>query len=214
MNKDLNEKISMEIGSEKPKNQEYLEKNNTYKNINFSNVSTKEATTISSETEESFQGNKNNKKNALKENISLETKNNGTEIYYILKEKDPKKNSGKKKIPNSDNYKSEYLSQKNIMNLKAPKVPINYNQIFNINKNTTQKEIGDKEYIEDVFKDKYKKNEEFKEISVISHDKLLHLITNENMHSIKESKSKYNEITITERFRHKYLTTVYFFPKK
>ena len=146
--------------------------------------------------------------------IINETKNNGTEIYYILKEKESKKNSGKKKIPKSDNYKSEYLSQKNIMNLKAPKVPINYKQIFNIDKNTIQKEIGDKEYIEDILKDKYKKNKEFKEISVISHDKLLHLITNKNMYNIQESKSKYNKLSITERFRHKYLTTVYFFPKK
>ena len=214
MNKDLNEKISMEIGPEKPRDQEYLEKNTTYKNINFSNVSTKETATISSETEESFRGNKNNEKNSLKDNIINETKNNGTEIYYILKDKESKKNFGKKKIPKSDNYKSEYLSQKNIMNLKAPKVPINYKQIFNIDKNTIQKEIGDKEYIEDILKDKYKKNKEFKEISVISHDKLLHLITNKNMYNIKESKSKYNKLSITERFRHKYLTTVYFFPKK
>ena len=214
MNKDLNEKISMEISQEKQKDQEFLEKNTTYKNINFSNVSTKETTTISSETEESFQGNKNNKKTSLKESIKSETKNNGTEKYYILKEKDSKKHSGKKKIPKSDNYKSEYLTQKNNMNLKAPKVPINYNLIFNMDKNTNQKEIGDKDYIENILKEKYQKSEEFKEISVISHDKLQHLISNEKMHNIKESKSKYNEISITERFKHKYLTTVYFFPKK
>ena len=214
MNKDLNEKISMEINQEKQKDQEFLEKNTTYKNINFSNVSTKETTTISSKTEESFQGNKINKKTSLKESIKSETKNNGTEIYYILKEKDSKKHSGKKKIPKSDNYKSEYLTQKNNMNLKAPKVPINYNLIFNMDKNTNQKEIGDKDYIENILKDKYQKSEEFKEISVISHDKLLHLISNEKMDNVKESKSKYNEISITERFKHKYLTTVYFFPKK
>lgn len=214
MNKDLNEKISMEINQEKQKDQEFLEKNTTYKNINFSNVSTKETTTISSKTEESFQGNKINKKTSLKESIKSETKNNGTEIYYILKEKESKKHSGKKKIPKIDNYKSEYLTQKNNMNLKAPKVPINYNLIFNMDKNTNQKEIGDKDYIENILKDKYQKSEEFKEISVISHDKLLHLISNEKMHNIKESKSKYNEISITERFKHKYLTTVYFFPKK
>ena len=100
------------------------------------------------------------------------------------------------------------------MNLKAPKVPINYNLIFNMDKNTNQKEIGDKDYIENILKDKYQKSEEFKEISVISHDKLLHLISNEKMHNIKERKSKYNKISITERFKHKYLTTVYFFPKK
>ena len=98
MNKDLNEKIRMEISQEKQKDQEFLEKNTTYKNINFSNVSTKETTTISSETEESFQGNKNNKKTSLKESIKSETKNNGTEIYYILKEKESKKHSGKKKF--------------------------------------------------------------------------------------------------------------------
>ena len=100
------------------------------------------------------------------------------------------------------------------MNLKAPKVPFNYNKYFNMDRNTNQKEIGDIEYIKNIFKDKYKKSDEFKEITTFSHDKLSHLIINEDMYNIKESKTKYNKISITERFKHKYLTTIYFFPKK
>ena len=214
MNKDLNEKINKEIGQDKQKYQKILEKNNIYNNITFSNVSTKETTVISSETEESFQVNKNNIRNALKEKLKRDTKNKETEIYYILKENDKKKNLAKKKVAKNDNYKSEYITEKINMNLKAPKVPINYNINFNMDRIINQKEIGDLEYVENIFRNKFKKSQDFKEISVISHDKLLHLFINEDIHYIKETKKKYNKISITERFKHKYLTMVYCFPKK
>ena len=214
MNKISNENINLNIAQEKLIGQKILEKNKIYNNMNFSNVSTKETTTISSETEESFQIIKNNIKNIIKEKLKNDTKEKETEIYYILKEKDKRKNITKKKFAKYENYKSEYLNKNINMNLKAPKVPINYNKYFNMDRNTNQKEIGDIEYIKNIFKDKYKKSDEFKEITTFSHDKLSHLIINEDMYNIKESKTKYNKISITERFKHKYLTTIYFFPKK
>ena len=132
----------------------------------------------------------------------------------ISKEKENKKRIENKKAKKYEHYKSEYLSKNNNININAPKIPNNYNLNFDINKNTKQKDIGEKEYIKNLFKDKYKNNEACKEISTISHDKLLHLIVNENIYEKKENNKNYNEISITERFKHKFLTTVYFFPKK
>ena len=214
MNKDLNEKMNIEIDQEKETDKKFLEKNKIYKDINFSNISNKETTTISSETEESFQYNKMNKKNVIKDELKGELKNKGADQVYLLQEKEKKKKMQDKKIKKYEYYKSEYLSQKNNINVNAPKIPNNYNINFNIDKNTKQKNIGEEEYMKDLYKTKYKKNESYKEILTISHDKLLHLIINENIYEMEKNNKKYNEISITERFRHKFLTTVYFFPKK
>ena len=214
MNKDLNDKMNIEIDQEKETDKKFLEKNKIYKDINFSNISNKETTTISSETEESFQYNKMNKKNVIKDELKGELKNKGADQVYLLQEKEKKKKIQDKKIKKYEYYKSEYLSQKNNINVNAPKIPNNYNINFNIDKNTKQKNIGEEEYMKDLCKTKYKKNESYKEILTISHDKLLHLIINENIYEMEKNNKKYNEISITERLRHKFLTTVYFFPKK
>ena len=214
MNKDLNEKMIIEAGLEKEKEKKFLEKNTAYKSINFSNISNKETTIISSETEESSQSNTNNKKNMIKDEIKSDLKNKVMDTVSISKEKENKKRKENKKAKKYEHYKSEYLSKNNNININAPKIPNNYNLNFDIDKNTKQKDIGEKEYIKNLFKDKYKKNEACKEISTISHDKLLHLIVNENIYEKKENNKNYNEISITERFKHKFLTTVYFFPKK
>ena len=214
MNKDLNDKMNIEIDQEKETDKKFLEKNKIYRDINFSNISNKETTIISSETEESFQYNKMNKKNVIKDELKGELKNKGANQVYLLQEKEKKKKMQDKKIKKYEYYKSEYLSQKNNINVNAPKIPNNYNISFNIDKNTKQKNIGEEEYMKDLYKTKYQKNESYKEISTISHDKLLHLIINENIYEMERNNKKYNEISITERFRHKFLTTVYFFPKK
>ena len=214
MNKDLNEKMIIEAGLEKEKEKKFLEKKTAYKSINFSNISNKETTIISSETEESSQSNTNNKKNMIKDELKSDLKNKVIDTVYILKEKENKKRIENKKTKKYEHYKSEYLSKNNNININAPKIPNNYNLNFDIDKNTKQKDIGEKEYIKNLFKDKYKNNEAYKEISTISHDKLLHLIVNENIYEKKENNKNYNEISITERFKHKFLTTVYFFPKK
>ena len=213
MHKDLNEKINIDI--EKPNVKEVLEKYKDCKNTNISNISTKETTEISSETEESFLEINNIKKNMIKEESKNEKKEAEKEIYNsMLKEKMKKRKVRNKKSIKYESYKSEYLPNKNNMNIKAPKVPINYNQIFNIDKNKKQKDIGEKEYMKDIYKEKYERIGEFKQIDVIPHEKLLHLFTNEDIHNINKSKETYNKISITERFKHKFLTTVYFFPKK
>ena len=148
------------------------------------------------------------KKNEIKKEIKNKTKENDMNLLNKIKEKRIKEKKMKKKLAINESYKSEFISKKNNMNIKAPKIPINFNIIFNIDNNSKQKEIGDKEYIKDINYDKYNKNKDIKEISVISHDKLLHLITNE------EKNENYNKVCITERLKHKFLTTIYLFPKK
>lgn len=208
MIKDSNEIINIEIDEGRQLNKINLEKNNIYNNINISNISTKETTKISSETEESYNGNKPQKKNEIKKEIKNKTKENDMNLLNKIKEKRIKEKKIKKKLAINESYKSEFISKKNNMNIKAPKIPINFDIIFNIDNNSKQKEIGDKEYIKDINYDKYNKNKDIKEISVISHDKLLHLITNE------EKNENYNKVCITERLKHKFLTTIYLFPKK
>ena len=208
MIKDSNEKIDVEIDDGRQLNKINLEKNNIYKDINISNISTKETTEISSETEESYNGNKPQKKNEIKKEIKNKTKENDMNLLNKIKEKRIKEKKMKKKLAINESYKSEFISKKNNMNIKAPKIPINFDIIFDIDNNSKQKEIGDKEYIKDINYDKYNKNKDIKEISVISHDKLLHLITNE------QKNENYNKVCITERLKHKFLTTIYLFPKK
>ena len=124
-----------------------------------------------------------------------------------------KKKKGNKKNVKIENYLSEYPSKNNNININAPKLPMNYDKTFNMDKMTNQKNIGNKDYLTNTINNKYNNNE-FKKISVISHDKLLHLITNENIYNKKAEKENYNKVSITERFKHKFLTTIYLFPKK
>ena len=211
MNKDLNKKINIDDGVDKEKNKEIFEKNNV-DNVNFSDLSAKETTEISTETEESILGNKVNKKMFINEEVKIKIKSKEIDKDSIIKIK--KKKKGNKKTVKNENYLSEYPSNNNNINIKAPKLPMNYDKTFNRDKITNQKEIGIKEYLIDKINNKYNNNNEFKIIPVISHDKLLHLITNENIYDKKTDKENYNKVSITERFKHKFLTTIYLFPQK
>jgi hypothetical protein len=210
MNKDLNKKINIEEGLDKEKNKEFLDNSNV-DNINFSNLSTKETAEISTETEESLLGNKAYKKISTNEEVKIRIKSKEIDKDNMIKIK--KKKKGNKKNVKIENYLSEYPSKNNNININAPKLPMNYDKTFNMDKMTNQKNIGNKDYLTNTINNKYNNNE-FKKISVISHDKLLHLITNENIYNKKTEKENYNKVSITERFKHKFLTTIYLFPKK
>lgn len=211
MNKDLNKKINIEEGLDKEKNKEFLENSNV-DNINFSNLSTKETAEISTETEESLLGNKAYKKISTNEEVKIRIKSKEIDKDNMIKIK--KKKKGNKKNVKIENYLSEYPSKNNNININAPKLPMNYDKTFNMDKMTNQKSIGNKDYLTNTINNKYNNNNEFKKISVISHDKLLHLITNESIYNKKAEKENYNKVSITERFKHKFLTTIYLFPKK
>jgi hypothetical protein len=116
-----------------------------------------------------------------------------------------------KKAPKHEEYKSDYLNKSN-SNINAPKLPFNYNTNFKIDNYSHQVEIGTEEFIKISKKNNFNVNSDFKKISIIPNDVLSHLCTKEHFNINKKNK-KYNEISVTQRYKHKFLTIVYLSPK-
>ena len=203
-------------------NQTKNSNNNTYNNniINQSNGSIR-TTEVSSESD-SFIKNIldskikksvycNKKTTILNKNIY--DKNN---IIDTIKEGSKKDKSiinsiKNKKAPKHEEYKSDYLNKSN-SNINAPKLPFNYNTNFKIDNYSNQDEIGTEEFIKFSKKKHFNVNNDFKKISKIPNEILSHLCTNENYYTNKKNKN-YNEISVTHRYKHKFLTIVYLSPK-
>ena len=115
-----------------------------------------------------------------------------------------------KKAPKHEEYKSDYLNKSN-SNINAPKLPFNYNTNFKIDNYSHQDEIGTKEIIKNSKKNNFNVNNDFKKISIIPNEVLSHLCTNENF-NINQKNKNYNEISVTQRYKHKLLTIVYLSP--
>ena len=115
-----------------------------------------------------------------------------------------------KKAPKHEEYKSDYLNKSN-SNINAPKLLFNYNTNFKIDNYSHQDEIGTKEFIKNSKKKNFNVNNDFKKISIIPNEVLSHLCTNENF-NINQKKKNYNEISVTQRYKHKLLTIVYLSP--
>ena len=196
---------------------------NTYNNnlINQSNGSIR-TTEVSSESDGLISKNKfdskikdsikcNKKHNILnnnkydKNNIIDANKKGSNKDTIIIKSK---KN---KKAPKHEEYKSDYLNKSNT-NINAPKLPFNYNTNFKIDNYSRQEEIGTEEFVQLLKKSDFNKNSDFKKISVMPNDIFSHMCTNENFYNNKKNKN-YNEISVTQRYKHKLLTIVYLSPK-
>ena len=188
--------------------------NQSYGSIKTTEYSSESGELISKYIIDNLKNNQKNKNNidAFKDNLfnSININNN------VKKEKcKNQKNlihNKKHKAPKIIEYKSEYLS-KNNANTNAPKIPINYNIDFNIDDFTNQVEIGENEYIKKNNNNKSNSNEEYKIITNIPHDKLSHIFINNNIYK-KEIDNNYNKISVTQRIKHKFLTLIYFTPKK
>jgi hypothetical protein len=115
-----------------------------------------------------------------------------------------------KKAPKHEEYKSDYLNKSN-SNINAPKLLFNYNTNFKIDNYSHQDEIGTKEFIKNSKKNNFNVNNDFKKISIIPNEVLSHLCTNENF-NINQKNKNYNEISVTQRYKHKLLTIVYLSP--
>ena len=189
---------------------------NTYNSIiNQSNGSIR-TTEVSSESDGFISNIKSsfwfNKKNGILSNNKYD-KNNIIDTVKKGSNKDKtiinsKKN---KKIPKHEEYKSEYLNKSN-SNINAPKLPLNYNTNFKIDNYSHQYEIGTEEFIKIQKNQNFNQNHDFKKISILPNDILSHLYINENFY-INKRKKKYNEISLTQRYKHKFLTIVYLSPK-
>ena len=188
-------------------NEEFKENDINNSNQSQSNESTK-TTEYSSESGELISKylynkykklhNKNNQKYAEKNNIKENINNGGNNETYSKSNKKSKTKKIYKKAPKLEEYKSECIN-KNNTNINAPKIPFIYDidfEIDNIEKNSQKGEIN-----------------EYKKTSRIPHEKLAHLIINENLYKMKNNLN-YNEILVTQRVKHKFLTIIYFSPKK
>ena len=155
------------------------------------------------------------KDNSIKYNIKKD-KNKKYNFYQdhqqdINKNEKLIKKNKIKKAPKPSEYNSDYPSYNNT-NINAPKIPFIYNINFELNNFSNQSEIGQKEYIKNNSNMKYNKNDEFVKVSIMPHDKLLHLCVNENLFVNKNEKN-YNTFSVTQRNRHKFITLVYISPK-
>ena len=226
---DLNENLNINIQYNKPKNDNYILKANkeinkkliiNNDNKNQSNESLK-TTEYSSESGEAISKYIiNNCKTFIKENgIKYIIKKDNNKRCNICRDNNQDINKNEKLLTNYKNkkapklveYNSDYPSYNNT-NINAPKIPFIYNINFELNNFSNQSEIGQKEYIKNNFNMKYNKSKEFQKVSIMPHDKLLHLCVNENLFVNKNEKN-YNILSVTQRNRHKFITLIYISPK-
>lgn len=124
----------------------------------------------------------------------------------------PSNKKKRKSTKNTIDYGCNY-PKKSEVNLEAPILPQNFFPSFNLDFQTKQ-EFLQKVFVKNIFFDRTKnlvENNTFKGILTISHEKLLHICHNVESNNDDD---KYIRTSITQRNRHKFLTLVYFTPKK
>ena len=100
----------------------------------------------------------------------------------------------------------------NELNTYAPSISLNYKPTFDINYHSNQKNLkySKKEYLITDDKKLFIENNDFKAIDTFRHEQLLHICSN----CEEDNKdSGYLKTAITYRFKHKFLTIVYYQPK-
>ena len=166
----------------------------------------------------------NNDNNEIDTNaINESTMNSSMNNNNILDMKKKKKKLGK-----GNNDYNCLIPTKSAVNAEAPIIPLYFRSYINIDFNSNQLDkakFNDKllDLSEEKAKDKLKENEEmlilnktkdlletntFKSIMTIPHEKLSHLFL------YCDSDNKYIRNAMTQRNKHKFLTVVYFSPKK
>ena len=148
--------------------------------------------------------------------IIYDTSNNPNNFIDLTNYANSKYNKKKKQIKSSKNNTIEYncyFPKIKEINDDAPNLPINYKQSFNLNSQTNQ-EILNNYFNIPVSLNKNRtiiENEAFKTIIAISHEKLSHLCFNNEKN---ENDETYIRSAVTQRNKQKYITIVYFSPKK
>ena len=118
----------------------------------------------------------------------------------------------RKSTKNTIDYGCNY-PKKTEVNLEAPNLPQNFFPSFNLDIQSKQ-EFLQKTFIKNISFDKTKnlvENNTFKSILTISHEKLLHICHNVESNNDND---KYIRTSLTQRSKHKFLTLVYYTPKK
>lgn len=118
----------------------------------------------------------------------------------------------RKSTKNTIDYGCNY-PKKSEVNLEAPILTQNFLPSFNLDIQSKQ-EFLQKVFIKDISFDKTKnlvENNTFKSILTISHEKLLHICHNIESNTDND---QYVRFSLTQRSKHKFLTLVYYTPKK
>ena len=148
--------------------------------------------------------------------IIYDTSNNPNNFIDLTNYANSKYNKKKKQIKSNKNNTIEYncyFPKVKEINADAPNLPINYKQSFNLNFQTNQ-EILQNNFYMPISLNKNRtiiENESFKTIIAISHEKLSHLFFNNEEN---ENDETYIRSAVTQRNKQKYITIVYFSPKK
>jgi hypothetical protein len=127
---------------------------------------------------------------------------------------DDKKNlKKKKKLKDCLNYSCNFPQESDI-NAEPPAVPINYIRSFNLNKQTKQNFLDSSygKYHFDISRNQIE-NDTFKTLMTLTHDKTAHICYNIEANN-NDINNKYISTIITQRNKHKFLTIIYFSPKK
>jgi 5'-AMP-activated protein kinase regulatory beta subunit len=123
--------------------------------------------------------------------------------------KKKKKKSGKEHIEYNCNFPN--FSE---VNVEAPGLPSHYIPCFNLNFQTKQENFKSF-FKQSLFLNKSKtalENDTFKTIVTISHEKLSHICYNTENNN--DNNEKYIRTCTTQRNKHKFITIVYYTPKK
>ena len=118
-----------------------------------------------------------------------------------------------KKIKNSKDYSCN-IPQYNEVNTEPSETPLQYLNTFNINIQSKQKYL--KKYQDYINYDRSKniiENNIFKSIMTLPHDKVSHLLYNVDKIN-NDCNNKFISTSITQRNKHKFLTIIYYTPKK
>ena len=102
------------------------------------------------------------------------------------------------------------------LNMIPPNIIAHYLPIFNLDYQSNQNNIAKKKYLNYKEKNLMTENNTYKKILGFPHEKLMHLCPNLDLlkNDGNDNKGSYIKICTTVRNRHKFLTTVYYRPRK
>ena len=154
-------------------------------------------------------GNINNYLDTTKWEITVQNSDEGTTVQSsnIIDNNEKSKslnNNGKNKDIKTNKY-SEYIPNKDEYNEKIPPMPDHYKNLLNVNLLSHQKYIGNNNFLKISEDNILSDNISYKNIRNIHHEKINHIIVNNN-----QNKNKSIICSISSRYSSKFTTFIYY----
>ena len=167
---------------------------------------------VYSEDYDIFRDNSNNVNNIL----DMTNANATSDLTNIKTTKDDMNQTQKLTLSSSTKKKvlfNNIFPSKNELNIVAPNLPCHYRETFDLDNQSNQIKIGEKnDGLKFQIKNIDNENNTYKTILVCPHEKLLHLCSNNDENDYNET--QYIKTSASCRIQHKFLTIVYYRPKK